>query len=139
MSKAIESSGTSKDNKTPQICDKDVQLWHEILEPEKLYDKDLDWHSSKTFELFLEALDINQKPVDERHFTKRTSNVIKHEPNQVTTKANGTNKGDECCRASRQGLDETILSAEALKILSDLPDLSQMSATRSFIFPNSSA
>lgn len=119
----------------------------------------LDWRSTKTFEAFLDALDINQRSAGH------------HPPNESlkldtsTTTTTGQTKKDKCNPAidkiseTQVAVDaiaaaicnnptktsrpqnntfheETILSAEALEILSELPDLSYMSVSRSFIKPN---
>lgn len=92
----------------------------DILDLESAAEKIHDWHSTHTFELFLDALDINQVVNPPKKSTPQTTNC--QEEKMITKEKNKT--------------IETILSAEALKILSELPDLRHMSATRSFMYPN---
>jgi len=94
---------------------KDGELWTRILDLDSARNIELDWHSSQTFQRFLDALDIGQ-PQKSSDVSGRPQSVKKERPDGQRS----------------QGV-ETILSAEALKISSELPDLSFMSSTRSFI------
>lgn len=92
----------------------------DLLDLESAVGKIHDWHSTHTFELFLDALDINQdvnppKKPNSKNPNPQDEKMISKEKNKTI---------------------ETILSAEALKILSELPDLRHMSATRSFMYPD---
>lgn len=91
----------------------------DILDLEAAAEKKHDWHSTHTFQVFLDALDINQ--------------VI-----NIPKKSNSENTSiqeEKVIPIEKNKMVETILSAEALKILSELPDLRHMSATRSFMYP----
>lgn len=104
--------------------DEDAGHWRRLLDLEPPV-----WQSTKTFQMFRDALDLNsssspkvtnatKQPSSGESSekgvrpttTKQTSVATKKKPIQTTSFAN-----------------ETILSAEALKILADLPDLSHMS------------
>jgi len=120
---------------------KDGELWTRILDLDSARNIELDWHSSQTFQRFLDALDIGQ-PQKSSDVSGRPQSVKK---DSLSKNADEDKIGpSEAMLAGRperpdsqrsQGV-ETILSAEALKILSELPDLSFMSSTRSFIYPN---
>lgn len=140
--------------------DEDSKNWVRLLDFESPIKVESDWYSTQTFQVFLDALDINQptssstsdgkNPISNGTTTvggtldkttkppfssatndKQTPTQDKQGQNKVPVKQDKT-------RYQQQNNFETILSAEALKILSDLPDLSHMSATRSFIFPATS-
>lgn len=135
--------------------DEDLSNWKRIIELEKPSSADLDWYSTRTFEVFLDALDIGQPSINSS--AKSTTDTCTKSSNQnlLPSKKTITNDADKINinsedmgknqvvdtstktnRSSRTQAAETILSAEALKILSELPDLSHISSTRSFIFPN---
>lgn len=109
--------------------DRDTEQWRKILDLETAAKRELDWYSTKTFEAFLDALDINQPSIN--HRAKQASKEVL----QIADAPQAENHDTE--KQIKQGNSgtETILSAEALKILSELPDLSYMSSTRSFMFP----
>lgn len=107
--------------------DEDSRQWNKILDLKSASEMKPDWYSTKTFEVFLDALDINQPPIIE---SKKI--ILKSNDNNNSREAKC--KGDNS--SPKEPQNETILSAEALKILSELPDLTHMSTTRSFIFPN---
>lgn len=109
--------------------DEDTVQWRKILDLESAAKTELDWYSTKTFEAFLDALDINQPTTNIR--SKQASKEVLKEVEATQTKIPETEKRS---KPESSGI-ETILSAEALKILSELPDLSYMSSTRSFMFP----
>lgn len=106
--------------------DEDTIQWRKILDLDSAAKLEIDWYSTKTFEVFLDALDINQ-PTTIR--PKQSSKEILKE-NSPCKEAGPVEK-----KEPKNLGEETILSAEALKILSELPDLSHMSSTRSFMFP----
>lgn len=126
--------------------------WCKLIDLDAVIEPELDWHSTRTFELFLNALDVNQIVIKEDkksnaktdiRQTKRAchNNGVKDEividtasQNVSSENQNISSSGTVKNTDTYQGV-ETILSAEALKILSELPDLSHMSTTRSFIFP----
>lgn len=126
--------------------DKDSQNWRRILDLESPIKLESDWYSTKTFQVFLDALDINQPAsLDRSRNVSKESITVKNTPKKEQTRAanetlTGDNELSKCKKHSTTKQKcknvETILSAEALKILSELPDLSHMSATRSFMFPN---
>lgn len=129
------------------IDDADAIHWRKILDLESASEIEPDWYSTRTFEIFLDALDINQPPVIAEDKNNRTKSSPNGSSEQVSSKCkvqqqqeNATQNDNEnhrtLCHEKSPYVDETILSAEALKILSELPDLSHMSTTRSFIFPN---
>jgi hypothetical protein len=135
----------------------DSKNWARLLDFESPIKVESDWYSTQTFQVFLDALDINQ-PVntgaginptsngsnsnlgtnDKTHTTLETTlNNNNDKQSPVANRDQDQNKITENDKQQQNNKNnfETILSAEALKILSDLPDLSHMSATRSFIFP----
>lgn len=144
--------------------DDDSKNWVSLLDFESPIKVESDWYSTQTFQVFLDALDINQPtcsksgklPISNGSSSAigpsdttttpppQTINNDKHDKQQVMSRqdkdkmANRIKHHDKP-RHQQQNNFETILSAEALKILSDLPDLSHMSATRSFIFPATTA
>jgi len=102
--------------------------WSALLDLKSSVATESDWYSTKTFQVFLDALDINAPPTigDATKYREK-----KIERNQTV------HQSDESLdkKSNNHGNIETILSAEALKILSELPNLSHMSSSRSFIFP----
>lgn len=138
--------------------DEDLSNWKRMIELEKPESSELDWYSTRTFEIFLDALDIGHpttNPVSKSTTNASTSSPVNKsslsenapaDKDRVTsilstvTAEDGSKKSDVDTSGGtdkRLHAAETILSAEALKILSELPDLTHMSSTRSFIFPNS--
>lgn len=135
--------------------DDDSKNWARLLDFESPIKVESDWYSTQTFQVFLDALDMNQPTTSNNarnQITNGSSSAIgtpDNKPPQPTInndkqpvkdkqehdKATNTIKHDDKRKHQQPNNFETILSAEALKILSDLPDLSHMSATRSFIFP----
>lgn len=120
--------------------DKKTLNWQNILDLESALKIKPDWYSTKTFEVFLDALDIH-KPVivdDKKNRYKSSIRDIPNGESEIKSEPNSTlDVSPKEDKPNQQYKNvETILSAEALKILSELPDLSQMSVTRSFIFPN---
>lgn len=130
--------------------------WCKLIDLDTVIKSELDWHSTRTFELFLDALDVNQsvtqqgdnnnksKPkTDSRQQTitnELTSTAYESKQDKNVTDSKDQNESEKTIPSAIKNVDtyqgvETILSAEALKILSELPDLSHMSSTRSFIFP----
>ena len=116
--------------------------WKSMLDLESAAKREFDWYSTRTFELFLDALDINQPPVileDKNH--RRPKPEVKGEDLKPTLSTKETSNANQSKNEVKGQPErghhqvETILSAEALKILSELPDLSHMSSTRSLIFP----
>lgn len=125
-----------------QLDDEDPDLiqWRQVVDLDSAAKLEHDWYSTQTYEAFLDALDINQPSVN-RDKSESAKSLNKNiSPLRTDTGSlNSDCKSPKLVPERKQQLDsptaETILSAEALKILSELPDLSQMSATRSFIFP----
>lgn len=122
--------------------DDEFVQWRRILDLNSAANIQTDWYSTRTFQHFLDALDINQ-PVSSEDKSNRlnSTNKTKIGSGKIKTELeeniDSVTIKEECATAiSRYQGVETILSAEALKILSELPDLSHMSATRTFIFPN---
>lgn len=134
--------------------------WKKMLVEDGMSNSDIDWYSTKTFQSFLDALDVdkpcnlfNHDKKDNIHkssgINQRLTNISADDGSgksnlsfRLTTKSISNEdykepKKQAVNKKERTIGDETILSAEALKILSELPDLSHMSATRSFIFPSS--
>lgn len=124
--------------------DESLKNWSKVLELGPKTDIQADWYSLRTFEVFLDAIDINQPVLSDdrrsrsRSSIKENSDATSSNGKPDSDKLNNSTSLDEANRELRQNNNvETILSAEALKILSELPDLSHISATRTFIFPNS--
>lgn len=139
--------------------DEDSKDWARLLDFESPIKVESDWYSTQTFQMFLDALDINQPTTSTSDGKKPISNgtgsvgggtldktkkpATRNESNDKQPPVQNKQERDKMPSAvkhdktkyQQQNNFETILSAEALKILSDLPDLSHMSATRSFIFP----
>lgn len=123
--------------------DEDSKNWVRMLDFETSIKTEADWYSTKTFQVFLDALDINQPANLERNrdINKESKPKIPKstpEPQEDRKRSEIGNKQTKTS-SSQQKVShhvETILSAEALKILSELPDLSHMSGTRSFMFPS---
>lgn len=117
-----------KDLHLPNIVDdvESTRILKTVLDLESTPEPVPDWHSTHTFQVFLDALDINKKA---------TSAEDKGSSLQVNIKTSDTYKDE---KSDKRPDDATgiILSVEALKILTELPDLSHMTA-RSFMFPNS--
>lgn len=137
--------------------------WCKLIDLDTVIESELDWHSTRTFELFLDALDVNQNVIKDDKKKKKSNpkNDIKTDANSkaspptdetrdkiVTNNSTRQNGSKEqkipSPGAIKKNVDiyqgvETILSAEALKVLSELPDLSHMATTRSFIFPKHKA
>lgn len=132
----------SKENPSLNKCNlidnnEELVRWRQILDLNSAAKTETDWYSTRTFQLFLDALDINQPVISDdksNRIDKSKSGSSKIE----TTEEESNRDTIEEQRATRDKYHsaETILSAEALKILSELPDLSHMSSTRTFIFPN---
>lgn len=125
------------------LVDNDEELvrWRRILDLNSAAKTETDWYSTRTFQLFLDALDINQPVIsDDKSNRIDSNNKSKSGSSKIETKSEEQSNREtiEEQRATRDKYHsaETILSAEALKILSELPDLSHMSSTRTFIFPN---
>lgn len=125
------------------LVDKDEELvqWRRILDLKSAAKMETDWYSTRTFQLFLDALDIDQPVISEDKSNNLGSSIkTKPEKSKIETELEErlNREAAEEQRATREKYQgaETILSAEALKILSELPDLSHMSSTRTFIFPN---
>lgn len=125
--------------------DEETLSWKSVLELDSQTKASSDWYSTKTFQVFLDALDINSPVylVDKDKYSKSKDGEQKHRqnlnPNESTESKPPKKKEAEPVKNDQKTCNnhmETILSAEALKILSELPDLSHMSVTRSFIFPN---
>lgn len=117
----------SKEEESSVIVDEDTVQLRKILDLESAAESELDWYATKTFEAFLDALDVNQ-PTNMR--SKQPSKEVLKED----TSRSENLEPEKPMRPESSGI-ETILSAEALKILSELPDLSYMSSARSFMFP----
>lgn len=129
--------------------DKDIINWHKMLDLKQDNESNVDWYSTETFQIFLDALDINQAPISDKSSSKvkhetsasKSSSTLSLNEKKLSANNNKDNKPDMATNSNtierRNFSDETILSAEALKILSELPDLSHMSSSRSFIFPTS--
>lgn len=121
--------------------DEELVRWRRILDLNSAAKTETDWYSTRTFQLFLDALDINQPVIsDDKSNRIDSNNKSKSGSSKIETKSEEQSNREtiEEQRATRDKYHsaETILSAEALKILSELPDLSHMSSTRTFIFPN---
>lgn len=121
--------------------DDDSKNWVSLLDFETPVKVESDWYSTQTFQVFLDALDISQPTTLGRETSNSnlssatTSKSSSDDSKQKANDKKPTTSGET--RSQKQSNNfETILSAEALKILSELPDLSHMSATRSFIFPS---
>lgn len=101
----------------------------------------LDWHSTQIFSKFMDALDIDKprgsKERSDNNISKSKQTFKEH--SQINnSKAQIASTNDKQVYAKNNQLisqeihksdkpkEETILSAEALKILSELPDLSYM-------------
>lgn len=116
-----------------------------------------DWHSTRAFQIFLEALDVGESRISLTGDHKSPklpakssrTDTSNHESasNDIANKCHESSSyqkqqtavEDSPAKKSQNNNDETILSAEALKILSELPDLSHMSFTRSFVFPKATS
>lgn len=125
------------------IDDKDPDLiqWRQVVDLDSATKLEPDWYSTKTFEAFLDALDINQPTTSldngsSSRLLNKSASSTRNETNSSSSDGSETKLRPAKKHEGSHSYGETILSAEALKILSELPDLSQMSATRSFIFPN---
>lgn len=131
---------TSSDNFNLVDDNGEPTSWRRMLDLESAAKMETDWYATKTFQIFLDALDINQPVIPEDKNIKSSINTkakpacgdIESTLADVSDREHGGSKS--ATKDKYQGA-ETILSAEALKILSELPDLSHMSSTRSFIFP----
>lgn len=127
------------------IDQEEFQQWKQMINLDSANPPtEQDWYSTRTFELFLDALDIDQPVIlvnkDNCQSKVPSTNQATHVSNRPTENCKEfdntlENKSREEIAPKQRYADETILSAEALKILSELPDLSYMSATRSFICP----
>lgn len=128
---------------------KNVDIIERMLERDSQLDSNIDWYETKTFAAFLKALDstrqvinFDKKPNENNALRVNQTDSRKSEPAAKSISSNCTpehqiaSPSANRMKASKSQGMETILSAEALKILSELPDLSHMSATRSFIFPD---
>lgn len=115
------------------IEEENVKLLQSILDLKTDTNKELDWYSTRTFEVFLDALDFDQ-PNNTADDKSKATNKKKSET-QIDIETE-TTAPVNTMKNNKYNSVETILSAEALKILSELPDLSHMSASRSFIFPH---
>lgn len=141
--------------------DADSTNWASLLDFKSPVQVESDWYSTQTFQVFLDALDINYPTSLGRDSsipnTALAGNTATASPSKTdadsgsqndkknntspssTSSSNRLNSSKNTTQPAQQdGKFETILSAEALKILSELPDLSHMSVTRSFVFPNHS-
>lgn len=131
---------------------KDSLCWKQTLSFKSPISTESDWYSTKTFQIFLDSLDINQQPLRDsksRESLDKQNGSTNTSPKQGAIGAAATNANNKSTKEQSQtarqktpkksSTIETILSAEALKILSELPDLSHMSATNSFIFPKGSS
>lgn len=139
--------------KLPTDADDDSKNWASLLDFNSPVEVESDWYTTRTFQVFLDALDINQPTSLNRgrreggasisninnSTTPTTGTKLTSDPDLYQSSPSSTNDKIpiEAENKQRNNHFETILSAEALKILSELPDLSHMSVTRSFIFPNS--
>lgn len=116
--------------------DEDTKNWKCLLDFESPVQVESDWYSMQTFQVFLDALDINQPSTLGRDNSASCNKSIPkctEEDDKSKTRA----IDDDSKKKQSNDIEfETILSAEALKILSELPDLSHMSHTRSFMFPD---
>lgn len=124
--------------------------WTSLLDFESPVQVESDWYSTKTFQMFLDALDINPPTTLGRDGSNSNLNdaratVSAAKPGMAPWRSANDKNSASSSKTEFKGVQsqsnsnlETILSAEALKILSELPDLSHMSASRSFIFPNDS-
>lgn len=124
--------------------------WKKMLDLGETRKSNVDWYSTKTFEAFLDALDINQ-PTPLHDKSKRGSTKSTLDKNLVIpiekiaipddkihdSHTSPEKPKEEIKKEKKTFGVETILSAEALKILSELPNLSHMPGTRSFMFPRS--
>lgn len=121
--------------------DSDVHKnWKRLLDFESPIKVESDWYSTNTFQLFLDALDINQ-PQEHSTPSRDGQDSGQHQQanNKRSPKSGEAIPSPSSGKQPREDNVETILSAEALKILSELPDLSHISATRSFILPRGSS
>lgn len=148
-----EESGSSLTDryKLPADADADSKSWTCLLDLTSPVKVESDWYTTQTFQVFLDALDINQPTSLGRDTTIAPAAAT----TTISNTANGSNlvsqsnpvtndkmspakdKTSKQTGQQRSSNFETILSAEALKILSELPDISHMSVTRSFMFPAS--
>lgn len=124
--------------------------WDQLLDLKSPISAEADWYSTRTFEMFLDALDINQPErlqtpvkIKSKGFSTEGNLAKKSDDKRNTTTQSRSDKDHLSCNINandknnqrQTDIAETILSAEALQILSELPDLTYMSSTRSFIFP----
>lgn len=160
MESNLDSNKSLSDKYAPKVDEangqfgKDLIDWKKMLEAQETATKtEFDWYSTETFQIFLDALDIGSKPVSKNHVINDKSPKLQISSSSSTSALRDENENfkkkgfeletdqDETTTTNptkRNLSDGTILSAEALKILSELPDLSYMTSSRSFIFPNNS-
>lgn len=139
-----ESSSLTERYKLPADADADSKSWACLLDLTSPVEVESDWYTTQTFQVFLDALDINQ-PTSLGRDTSTAPATTTAISSTVTKTNSVTNdktsppkeKTNKQTGQQRNNNFETILSAEALKILSELPDISHMSVTRSFMFPAS--
>lgn len=110
------------------------EMLKEILNLKSYDDAIPDWHSTHTFQVFLETLDVNhQKSRVKASKESLDSHVIQGIQDDTRNNIASEQTSPSMPKSKTA---ETILSAQALKIMSEQPNLSQMTGSRSFIFPS---
>lgn len=136
-----EKSITENRYEIPSLAgdEKSSEILKKILDLESSANSIPDWHSTHTFQVFLDSLDIGHKTVSTKSHVEINSDGLDNHSEKAIKDDSQNNTADHQSPSNppKPSGPETILSAEALKILSELPELSHMTSTRSFMFPKS--
>lgn len=136
-----------------------MDFWNSIRNLDEAPSLKIDWHTTHTFHLLLHSLNLNPNHTEteeelareELRIQNHSSSLKEADRKSLDSEIDGRvsslaikdpqiDDSKQCTDATNtqrhQPIEtETILSAEALKILSELPNVSFMSHQKSFFFP----